>query len=78
MGIRFDKIDGFVRDNVGSRYLVLLGEKKNDLIYNKIRYHIREKSRITYVISHNTAKIKVETSGSLPLEKALKVLKLIH
>ena len=28
LGIRFDKIDGFVRDNVGSRYLVLLGEKK--------------------------------------------------
>ena len=28
LGIRFDKIDGFVRDNVESRYLVLHGEKK--------------------------------------------------
>ena len=30
-----------------------------------------KKSRMTYDISHNTAKIKVDSNDSLPLEKAL-------
>ena len=54
----------------GTRYLVLFGiEKKND--YNRIRYLITVKSGIIYVISHNYAKIKVDSYNSLPLEKVM-------
>ena len=58
--IRFNEIDGFIRVYDASRYLVLFGSEKYDFIYNRIRYLIGIKSGITYVISHNYAKIKVE------------------
>ena len=41
--IRFDKIDGLIRDSGGTRYLVLFGSEKYDYIYNRIRYLISEK-----------------------------------
>ena len=69
--IRFDKIDWFIRVYDGTRYLVLFGSEKYDFIYNRIRYLIRVKNGITFVISHNYAKIKVELYDSLPLEKAM-------
>ena len=65
--IRFNKIDGFIYD--GTRYLVLFWGKKYDFIYNRIKYLIKVKSVIMYVISHNHAKIKVDSNYSLPLEK---------
>lgn len=36
--IWFDKIEGLIRVNDGSGYLVLIGPKIYDPIYNKIRY----------------------------------------
>ena len=42
--------------------------KKNDSIYNRIRYLVHVKSGITYIISHNYAKIKEDSYDSLPLE----------
>ena len=57
--IRFDKIDGFNRVYNGTRYLVLSGPDKYDAIYNRIRYLISQNSGITYVFSHNYARIKV-------------------
>ena len=36
-----------------------------------MRYFIGVKTGITYVISHNYGKIKVDSSDSLPLEKTL-------
>ena len=69
--VRFDKLDGFVRVYNGTRYLVLFGCEKYDTIYNKIRYLIIEKSGIKFVISHNYARIKVDSYDSLPLEKTL-------
>ena len=57
--IRFNKIDWFIRVYDGTRYLALFGSGKYDLIYNRIRYLIGIKSGITYVISHNYARIKV-------------------
>ena len=42
--------------------------KKNDSVYNRIRYLISVKSGITYIISHNYAKIKIDSYDSLPLE----------
>ena len=65
----FDIIDGFVRDYNGTRYLVLFGPEKYDVIYNRIRYFIGVKSVITYVIFRNYAKIKVDSYNYLPLEK---------
>ena len=47
--IRFDKINGSISIYDESRYLVLLGPKKYDLIYDRIRYLIGLKSNIKYV-----------------------------
>ena len=69
--IRFGKINRFIRVYRGTRYLVLFGGEKYGLIYNRIRYLIGVKSGITYVISHNYAKAKVDSYDSLPLEKTL-------
>ena len=44
-------------------------ELKN--IYNRIRYLIGLKSGITCVISHDYAKMKVDSYDSLPLEETL-------
>ena len=41
------------------------------MIYNRIRYLVSVKSGITYVISQNYAKIKVDSYGPLPLEKTM-------
>ena len=68
--IRFDKVDVFVRVSNGTRYLVLFRPKKY-AIFNRIRYLVSQKSGITSVISHNYARIKVDSYGSLPLEKTL-------
>ena len=70
-GIRFDKIDRFIRVYDGARYLVLFGGEKYDLIYNRIRYPTGVKSGIMHVISLNYPKIKVDSYDSLPLEKTL-------
>ena len=69
MRIRFDKVDGFIRVFDGTRYLVLLGPEKYEAIYKRIKYLISQKIRITYVFSHNYAKIKIDSYYSLPLEK---------
>ena len=53
----------------GTRYLVLIGSEKYGFIYNIIRYLIEVKSGITYVISHNYAKLTVDSYDLLPLEK---------
>ena len=63
--ITFDKIDGFIRVFDGNRYLLLFGCEKRDSIFNRIRYFISVKSGITSIISHNYAKIKVDSYNSL-------------
>ena len=40
-------------------------------MYNRIRYLIGQKSGVTYVFSHNYARIKIDSYNSLPLEKIL-------
>ena len=69
--IRFDKIDGYIRVYDRTRYLVLFGSKKCDYINNRIRYLISVRKGITDVISHNYAKIKVDSYNSVPLEKTM-------
>ena len=63
--IKFDKTDGFIRTYDGTRYLLLFRSEKYDFIYSRIRYLIGVKNGITYAISHNYAKIKVDSYGSL-------------
>ena len=60
MCIRFDKVDGLIRNYDGTRYLVLFAGQKFDFIYSRITYLIEVKSGITYVISHNYKKIKID------------------
>ena len=55
----------------GIRYLILIGPEKYDAICNRIRYFISQKSDITYVVSDNYAKIKINSYDSLALEKSL-------
>ena len=62
--IRCDELDGFIRIYDGTRYLVLFESEKYDSIYNRIRYLGSVKSGITYTISHNYAKIKVDSYNS--------------
>ena len=70
MRIRFDEIDGFIRIYDGTTNLLFFGSEKYS-IYNRIRYLISVKSSITFIISHNNAKIKVDSYNSLPLEKTM-------
>ena len=67
--IGFDKIDGFIRVYDGTRHLVLFGPEKYNGTYDRIRYLISLKSGITYAISHNFAKIKIDSCDSVLLEK---------
>ena len=67
--IRFGKIDGFISVYNGTRYFVLIGSEKYDFIQKRIRYRIGVKSGITYVISHNYVKLKVDSYNFLPIEK---------
>ena len=59
--IRFDKLNGFITVYDGTRYLVLFGDEKYYFIYNRISYFIGVKRGITYVISHNYAKIVADS-----------------
>ena len=54
----------------GTRYLVLFGPETYNAIY-EIRKVIGVKSGITYLISHNIARIKINSYDFLPLEKTL-------
>ena len=69
--ISFVKEDGFITVYDGTRYLVLFGLEKHDAIYNRIRYLIGVAGGITYVFSHNYARINVHSYDSLPLEETL-------
>ena len=69
--IRFDKIDGLSRTYDETRYLTLFRSEKCDAVYDRIRYFISIKNGITYIFSHNFAKIKVDSHDSLPIEKIL-------
>ena len=69
LGIRFDKIDGFVRVCGESRYLVLFDDGLFDKIFDKVKYLISEKSGITNSINHNSGKIRIDSHNSLPIEK---------
>ena len=67
--IRFDKVDGFIRVYDGIRSLVLFGPEKYNSIYDKTRYLIRQISSVTYIISQNFPKVKIDSYDFLPFNK---------
>ena len=69
--IMFDKVDMFIRDYDGPKYLVLFNPEKYNSIYDKIRYLMGLKSSITYFFSHNYSKIKIGLDDDLLLGKTL-------
>ena len=46
----------------------LLGYEKYDAIFNRVRYPIDQKSSITYVLSDNNTRFKVDSYDSLSLK----------
>ena len=69
MRIRFDIIDGFIRNYDRTTYFTLFGSEKYDAIYNRIRYLISSKRGATYISSHYFAEMKVGSYDSLDIEK---------
>ena len=69
--IRFDKVDGFIKIQDGTIYLVLFGHGWYDAICNRIRYLISKKSGITNIINHDFAGIRIDPNNSLPIEEVL-------
>ena len=47
----------------------MFGFEKCDAIYNKIKYLISQRDGISYTFSHNYAKFKFDSLGSLPLQE---------
>ena len=71
--IRFDKVNGFIRDYGWTKYLVLLGLDKYDTTYNRIKYLRGVKSSITYVFSYHFGKIKILSGNDSHVKKTLTV-----
>ena len=69
--VSFDKIDKYFKIKNGTRYLVLFGPEIYGEIYDWIESILSEESDISYIISHNFAKIKVHSYDSLSPEKAM-------
>ena len=67
MSIRIFKIDGFIIVYDEIRYLAIFDYWLYDQIYKMIRYFITEKSGINY----NFARIRTDSSNSLPIDKIL-------
>ena len=65
LGIRFDKVDAFIRVYDAGRCLVLLGPKNYDVVYNRISYLAGVESSIIHVISHNYTRTKINSHDSL-------------
>ena len=70
MRIRFDKVDGFIAIHDGTRYLVLLSSGWYDAIYNRKKVKTT-KSRFTDSNNRDSARIKIDSYHSLPIEKIL-------
>ena len=66
--VRFDKVNGYTKIYDWTRYLTLF---VYDAIYNRIRYLIRLKFIIIYVVSHYYTKIKLDSYDSFSRERRL-------
>ena len=71
LGIRYYKVNGFIRVYGGTIYLVPFGPEKYHAICNRIRYLISLKSGITYVFSHNCARMRTNIYDTLCIDWTL-------
>ena len=72
LGIRFNKIDIFIRVCGGEfRYFLLFDHGLLNKICGKVKYLISKKSGITDSINHTFGKIRIDSCYSLPTEKIL-------
>ena len=57
--IRLDKVDEFIRVYDGNRYLVLFGPEKYEIIDDRIRYLMSQKSyiRVLFLIAMQESKL---------------------
>ena len=62
----FDKVDKFIRGYNETKYLTLFGSKKYDSIFKLSKYLVALKSIISYVVSHNYGKIKIDSDDEFP------------
>ena len=68
--IRLYKIDGSIKIYDRIKYMALFNNHFTfDWICDKIKYLISEKSSITDSINHTYARIRIDSSNSLPIEK---------
>ena len=67
--IILDKVNGFLRDYNGTKYLVLFGPEKYDVMFYRIRYLIELNRDITTLILLIMQKSKIDSDDNLPLEK---------
>ena len=67
----FEKVDGFIKEYNGTKYLALFGSEKYNAIFDRIRYLIRLKSLISHVVSQYFGKIIIDSDDDLPLKKTL-------
>ena len=69
--IRFDKIDGFIKVYDGIRHLVLRDYERYNAIYDRIKHLISENWGTVSSINHNSARIRIDSDNSLPIEKIM-------
>ena len=70
LGIRLNKIDGFIRFYGGKfRYLVLFDHGLFGKICDKIKYLINEKCGTTDSTNQNFGQIRIDSYNSLSIEK---------
>ena len=74
MRIWFEKLDGFIKNYDGIKYLILFASERYNASYDRINYLVSRKSGITYSINHNFARIRIDSNNSLPTEKTLTFL----
>ena len=75
--IIYNKVDGFPRNYHGTKSLVSFGSEKCDAIFDRVRYLIDLKRCITYVLSLNYPKIKIDSDYDLLLEKTMTLLDIV-
>ena len=67
-------MNGFIRVSDGTKYLIIFGFEKLDVIFNRIRYLTGLINHIEYVFSYNLGTIKKNLDDYLPLEKTLSIM----
>ena len=69
--IRYHEIVVFIKIQDRINYLVLFDHGWFHKICDKIKYLVSEKSGITDSINHNFARIRIDSSNYLPIQKLL-------